>query len=614
MGTTLFRYIFFDLLKVFLLAAGALAWVMSFAGLLKPVSEHGLGPKQALTILLWLLPAMFAYALPVAALFATSFVYGRMSADNEATAAKAAGIPISIGGLLLPAAVLAAMLGGVNLALVSVVVPAANLQVERTIWSNLAALAANAINRTSRLNLLADNGSDVIVFARRAVLPPPDEDTPPNAQIIRLEDAHVVRYGSQDETGTRVPDEIYSAAAATVFIDPPYYVTGDDSGRPDGAGSVDAFAVTAVLEDGVKVPRRVIAGLDGNQNTPGGVTSVAAAGILQFGPIRHRLPVGLNPKSLSVQELRTLLVSPDQSHAVRGPLDTHAVGEQRRATLARLADEAAGGGALLDNLEGPALTLLAPNGGGQLFYDDLLFDRRVRLVERGRDPAGRVRTLEVSAATARITAEPLAADPDAADPAARAPRVLLLFDFENADVAVDGRVTRNRPFERRAVVPMDADLAQLASLPASAWLEAGAPQVVALGGSVPQHKMRGGLVYHIARQTGGAIGELHARAAFVGACLVLPIVGAGLGLVFRSGNFLTAFALSTIPAAVCLAGIFAGQEAMESGPFPTEEQISTPANIDAFLQPGIGGLLTIWGGVTLAAVGTGLLLMHLRNR
>ena len=39
---TLSRYIFWDLLRIFLMASGALAGIMSFGGLLRPLTQQGL--------------------------------------------------------------------------------------------------------------------------------------------------------------------------------------------------------------------------------------------------------------------------------------------------------------------------------------------------------------------------------------------------------------------------------------------------------------------------------------------------------------------------------------------------------------------------------------------
>src|SRR3954462_14733897 len=92
MSRTLFLYIFKDLLRIFVLTSGALAGIMSFGGLLRPLTQNGLDAGQVGKILTYFMPAMSTYSLPVAALFATTMVYGRLSSDNELTAMRAAGI------------------------------------------------------------------------------------------------------------------------------------------------------------------------------------------------------------------------------------------------------------------------------------------------------------------------------------------------------------------------------------------------------------------------------------------------------------------------------------------------------------------------------------------
>jgi len=60
--------------------------------------------------------------------------------------------------------------------------------------------------------------------------------------------------------------------------------------------------------------------------------------------------------------------------------------------------------------------------------------------------------------------------------------------------------------------------------------------------------------------------ELHARASFALSCLILVMVGCALGMMFRSGNFLSAFALSVVPALICIALIITGQHTCENVP------------------------------------------------
>src|SRR5689334_163398 len=101
---TLFWYIFKDLFRIFLMASAGLAGIMSFGGLLRPLTEHGLDASQVSKMLMFFMPAMTTYSFPVAALFATTMVYGRLSADNELTACRAGGI--SYVSLTTPALVL----------------------------------------------------------------------------------------------------------------------------------------------------------------------------------------------------------------------------------------------------------------------------------------------------------------------------------------------------------------------------------------------------------------------------------------------------------------------------------------------------------------------------
>jgi hypothetical protein len=54
--------------------------------------------------------------------------------------------------------------------------------------------------------------------------------------------------------------------------------------------------------------------------------------------------------------------------------------------------------------------------------------------------------------------------------------------------------------------------------------------------------------------------EIHSRASFALSCVVLVLVGCALGMLFRSSNFLSAFAVSFIPAMLCIVLIVTGQQ------------------------------------------------------
>jgi lipopolysaccharide export system permease protein len=89
------RYVLLELLRVFALALTAITGILVMAGIVAEASQQGLGPEQILKLLPLLIPETLPYTIPATTLFAVSVVYGRLSNDNEITAIKAAGIPIS---------------------------------------------------------------------------------------------------------------------------------------------------------------------------------------------------------------------------------------------------------------------------------------------------------------------------------------------------------------------------------------------------------------------------------------------------------------------------------------------------------------------------------------
>jgi hypothetical protein len=75
-------------------------------------------------------------------------------------------------------------------------------------------------------------------------------------------------------------------------------------------------------------------------------------------------------------------------------------------------------------------------------------------------------------------------------------------------------------------------------------------------------------------------------------CLSLVLVGCALGVMFRSGNFLNAFAVSFVPALLCITLIVSGQQTATHVPYAADFKDPLPASL-AF----------IWSGnvITLAA-------------
>jgi lipopolysaccharide export system permease protein len=93
-GTILHRMILWELVKVFGLSLLGITGILLMAGIVAEASQQGLTPFQVLEVIPLLIPSTLPYTIPATTLFATCVVYGRLAADNEILAIKAAGINI----------------------------------------------------------------------------------------------------------------------------------------------------------------------------------------------------------------------------------------------------------------------------------------------------------------------------------------------------------------------------------------------------------------------------------------------------------------------------------------------------------------------------------------
>jgi lipopolysaccharide export LptBFGC system permease protein LptF len=118
---TLHRYVFRELFRIFILATVGLTLILSLGGILRPVQEYGVGPRQVLHILVYFMPITLTFVLPMAALFASALTYGRFAVDNELDACRASGV--SLLTLIYPGFVLAILVAIANLLLSFHVMP-----------------------------------------------------------------------------------------------------------------------------------------------------------------------------------------------------------------------------------------------------------------------------------------------------------------------------------------------------------------------------------------------------------------------------------------------------------------------------------------------------------
>lgn len=132
---TLHTYLTRELLKQTGLALAAFTVLMTVLAVVEPLRKRGLSPGQVLAFFGYMLPVMFSLTLPIAVLFATTMVYGRFSQDNELTACRASGI--STLSILVPAVLLGGAVTVATAGLNNYVSPRMMSIGERAIKSNV---------------------------------------------------------------------------------------------------------------------------------------------------------------------------------------------------------------------------------------------------------------------------------------------------------------------------------------------------------------------------------------------------------------------------------------------------------------------------------------------
>ncbi|MEO6437169.1 MAG: LptF/LptG family permease, partial [Tepidisphaeraceae bacterium] len=540
MSRTLFFYIFKDLLRIFILTSGALAGIMSFGGLLRPLTEHGLDAGQAAKMLSYFLPAMTTYSLPIAALFATTMVYGRLSADNELTACRAAGI--SYRAIALPAVVLGLTVALISLLFLCFIVPNFTLKVEKVIYSNLARLIANSIERTHQIKF-----EGTTIFAQEASVAP-DDPQRPDEQLVRLGGLMIVSYekinaptnsADRDAKPMEVPKEFYLAKQATVFIR-----------RARG----DEFTIEARLEEpgGAMFPRT----FTGAAAVQGGIRTT------QFGPIIIDSLIREETRFMDIRRLHELLLDPRKSRRVTDAVQRITRVAQENQFLATLLPPLrAPGGQVHFDAGGEQYDLVSTQGTAG-FRDKRLIVAPGRLVQTR--PDGRI-DFTWDAAEIEFSTVPLSDG--------RMSVKALLHDVK---VLTDEGQTARPDFSRQFVIAMPPSLRVLENRELEFYRKVE---------NVPG-ETRHMLVRDLIRVSNGVLSEVHSRISFAVSCLILVVVGCCLGIMFKSGNFLTAFAISVVPALVCIALIVAGQHTCENIPWKLEN-FRNPLNM---------GLALIWSG------------------
>jgi lipopolysaccharide export LptBFGC system permease protein LptF len=190
---TLHRYIFRELLKVFIPTTMTLTLILSLGSILRPVQEYGVGPGQVVHLMGYFLPIVLTFVLPMAALFAAALVYGRFASDNELDACRASGI--SLLTLVYPGLAMAIIVAIANLILSFHVVPTFVHRAERSLKANAKQILFRNIQRKGYYELPPKG--QYIIYADQAN---PQNDTLSGVIIAEVKNSQIKKVTTAERT------------------------------------------------------------------------------------------------------------------------------------------------------------------------------------------------------------------------------------------------------------------------------------------------------------------------------------------------------------------------------------------------------------------------------
>jgi len=549
---TLHGYLTRDLLKVTLLSLVAVTLLMTVLAIIQPLRQMGLAGEQVLQLFVFTLPVMLSFTLPVAALFAATLVYGRFSQDRELLACRASGI--STLALCGPALALGTVVTVLSLLLSNFVAP--SLQTTAALaQSNLRGLVFNRLRTYGFLDY-SDGERKHIIHADSV---DPDNDT-----------LYGVLYAYFRRTGPRHADVsgVYLAAASAARL---HFETAENGDSRVTIQPVDLSVVQA--GEGLAPPRSFAA---------------AAPRFLMpvENPIRERpswycwdelLKVLRDPTLLGevarrLEDIRQRicvdLLTEEVLRAVRAgrPYAGLVKGDETYSLSAPSAAADSRGAAVLSGPEAPAPPAVR-----------LTIRRNGSAVQTVSARAGRVVT-----DWSRATGEP---------------EVTVRLDGD-VEVAIEGPAGRHVHRERewlRGQIPMPAELRRrsagirLTDVYARPEEFTTNPKVLK---EIDYLRRR-----RIPRLADGLIAELHSRVAYGVSCFLMVAMGAALGLIFRGGQFISAFAISAVPAASVITLLMMGKGMVRNHALPAEM-----------------GLACIWGGIAALLAANVLIYWRLARR
>ncbi len=129
------RYVMGEIFRAFALALLTVTCVFVLLTVMTKATSAGLGPREILKLVPYLIPSSLPFTVPVALLFAATVVYGRLASDNEVIAVKTAGMSAMV--LIWPAILLSLVLSFTLSFLTATAIPMSTSAARLVIYQNI---------------------------------------------------------------------------------------------------------------------------------------------------------------------------------------------------------------------------------------------------------------------------------------------------------------------------------------------------------------------------------------------------------------------------------------------------------------------------------------------
>ena len=508
---TLHKYIFRELLRIFILAVVALTLMLSLGSILQPVQEYGVGPRQVIHFMGYFLPITLTFVLPMAALFACSLVYGRFAGDSELDACRASGI--SLIRLVYPGLALAIMVTIANLLLSFYVMPVFVQRAEKSLKTDAKKILFRNIQRRRYYELPPDDR--YLIYADQANL---QNDTLSGVVVTEMKN-------------NEIKDIFTSEIAKIIFIHHERFnevqilaYKSSQMGAESEAGAEWGSLTVELgpmLSDEIKFKK-----IDEMKNIE--------ADLMNFYPIAKLA------RETYAQVFIELLAQ-----------DINTGITKRNQTPPESADDAGGFYELLGIPN--SVKFIAGQCSAQDEELELSGQDEVVVIEYDTESKQTLRTLICEKAVLHLEGE-------------LAPT--LTMDISNA--REKGSVELNMRVIFPGLIPPQATEAtanEFKTESGSLKVEKLTSDLSQLSGLQPSQSLRS-LQSSLRREIRRALvrikAEIHTRLVFGTGCIPMILIGIGLGIMKKGGHLLTAFGASCIPAAVLVVCIMSGKNLIKS--------------------------------------------------